>query len=230
MKKNIFILSSLSLAVLANFSDDEAKELANKAAKIRAELKLDKPSLTQKEKKIIQIRKELNLPHSKILREREEESASVGNMTLKSTVQSTVAGGESSSIVDTLSSTFSSIKNSVSQENEDESFSLYESMGLVEGEYWGMPGIFGLNEKKETSFGLHTFSDMKEFGSTFYKGFKHSGQSAEFVSGVMYYNAKMYNTMFGMFDDSPFNIFEDEDENSIFNVFEKGNDILEIFD
>ena len=229
MKKIIFILCSLSLGLFANFSDDEAKELANKAAKIRQELKLDKAPLTQEEKKIMDIRKELNLPHSETLREK--ESASVGSMTMKSAVQSTVIGSESSSVVDTLSSTFSSIKNSLSQEDEDESFSLYGSMGLVEGEYWGMPSVFGLNEKKEeTTFGLHTFTDMKDMSGTFYKGFKHSGESAEFMSGVMYYNAKMYNTMFGMFDDSPFNIFEDEDENSIFDVFEKGNDILDIFD
>jgi len=225
MKKIIFILCSLSLGLFANFSDDEAKELANKAAKIRAELKLDKPPLTQKEKKIMEIRKELNLPHSETLREK--ESTSVGSMTMKSAV----TGGESSSVVDALSSTFSSIKSSLSQEDEDESFSLYKSIGLEEGEYLGMPSVFGLNEKKEeTTFGLHTFTDMKDMSDTFYKGFKHSGESAEFMSGVMYYNAKMYNTMFGMFDDSPFNIFEDEDENSIFDAFEKGNDILDIFD
>jgi len=39
-----------------------------------------------------------------------------------------------------------------------------------------------------------------------------------------------YNGMFHMFDDSVFNVFEDKDEKSIFDVFEKGNDILDMVD
>lgn len=59
---------------------------------------------------------------------------------------------------------------------------------------------------------------------------KYSGTSAEFSSGMMYRSSKMYNTMFGVFEDSPFNVFEEEDESSIFDVFESGNSMLDILD
>jgi len=228
MKKTIFILCSLSLVISANFSDKEAKELANKAAKIRQELKLDKPPLTEEEKKIIAIRKELNMPtyHSLKNPDKTTLGASVNTTSMKRTIVSE----ESSGIAETLTSTFTTIKKSLTSEEKEDGFSLYESFGLDEGEYWGLPSVFGLNEKEEKlAFGLSTFSDIKEMSGNFYKGFKHSGESAEFMSGVMYYNAKLYNTMFGMFDDSPFNLFEDEDESSIFDVFEKGNEVLDIF-
>jgi len=45
----------------------------------------------------------------------------------------------------------------------------------------------------------------------------------------MYKSSKVYNTMFGMYEDSPFNFFEEEEESSIFDVFEGGNDILDMF-
>lgn len=225
MKKIIFILLSMSIYSFSGFSEDEAKELAKNAVKIRQELKLDKPPLTEEEKKIIVIRKELNLPHSETLRE--VEHSTVSTMSMKRMILT----DESSGIVDTLSSTFSTIKKSLTAEDEEKSFSLYDSIGLEAGESWGLPSVFGLNEKKdETVFGIGSLGDIKDMGGTFYKGFKNSGESAEFMSGMMYYNAKIYNGMFGMFADSPFNIFEDEDENSIFDVFEKGNDVLDIFD
>jgi len=223
MKKTILFLCSMSLVLFADFTKDEAIELAQKASEIRKELKLDKPPLTEEEKKIRDIRKELNIPTHTFLRK--AETLKVGTM------KRTILPNESSGVIDTLSSTMSTITGSLDSEDEEGEFSLYESIGLEEGEYWGLPSVFGINEKKEeTAFGFSTFSDIKEMSGTFYKGFKHSGESAEFMSGVMYYNAKIYNTMFGMFDDSPFNIFEDEDENSIFDVFEKGNDVLDIFD
>jgi hypothetical protein len=59
---------------------------------------------------------------------------------------------------------------------------------------------------------------------------KYSGTSAEFTSGMMYKSSKVYNTMFGMYEESPFNIFEEEDEKSIFDVFEGGNSVLDMFD
>ena len=225
MKKTIFILCSISLVLFADFSEEEAKDLANKASEIRKELKLNKPALTEEEKKIIDIRKELDLPTYNSLKETKTLRVDTRSM------KRTLLPDESSGVIDTLSSTFTTITDNLSAEDKFDAFSLYKSIGLEEGEYWGLPSVLGMNEKKEKiSFGFNTFSDIKDMSGTFYKGFKHSGESAEFMSGVMYYNAKIYNTMFGMFDDSPFNIFEDEDENSIFDVFEKGNDILDIFD
>ena len=70
---------------------------------------------------------------------------------------------------------------------------------------------------------------MKDSGSMFYSGMKNSGQSAEMMSGMMYHNSRMYNKMFGMFDDSPLNIFEDEKETSIFDFVEGGNSMMEMF-
>jgi len=106
-----------------------------------------------------------------------------------------------------------------------------DTIGLEVGESWGMPSIFGLNKKKEHKvLGSEFLGDIKDTGSTFYKGFKNTGESAEFMSGMMYKSSKVYNDMFHLFDDSPFNVFEDEDENSIFDVFEKGNDVLDIID
>ncbi|MCF6244898.1 MAG: hypothetical protein L3J43_07655 [Sulfurovum sp.] len=226
MKRIILILYSIPLALFADFSEKEANELAQKAATLRQELKLDKPPLTEEEKKIIAIRKELNIPHNDSLREIEKPKIDTQTQTMKRIILTE----DTSTITDAISSTFMTIKKSLSLEESDEGFSLEESFGLKEGEYFGLPSVFGLNEKKEeTGFGLSTFTDIKDMGGTFYKGFKYSGESAEFMSGMMYYNAKMYNTMFGIFDDSPFNVFEDEDENSILDVFEKGNDILDIF-
>ena len=201
----------------AEFTKEEAAALAKKATKVRQELGLDKKKLTKREKEIEAIRKELNLPTSLTV----TCDTSVNTVTLKKSI----LPEDSSTIIDTIESSVDNITNLVSNENK-ESSSLYESFGLHEGEYLGLPSIFGLNEKKN-----HTlFSDIVDTGHSIYKGFKYSGQSAEFTSGMMYKSSKMYNTMFGMFGDSPLNIFEDKDENSIFDVFEKGNELLDIVD
>ena len=74
--------------------------------------------------------------------------------------------------------------------------------------------------------------DAKEMGTGFYRGFKRTGESTEFMSGVMYKSSRVYNEMFDIFDDSPLNVFDDKDERepSVFDVFDKGNDILDVFD
>jgi len=103
------------------------------------------------------------------------------------------------------------------------------------GETFGLPSVFGLNKKKQKKvFGSTVLAgtllgDVKDTGSSFYKGFKNSGESAEFMSGMMYKSSKVYNGMFHIFDDSVFNIFDD-DESSVFDVFEDGNEILDVFD
>jgi len=106
---------------------------------------------------------------------------------------------------------------------------------LEKGETLGLPSIFGLNKKKQkkvfgsTILGNTILGDVKDTGSSFYKGFKNSGESAEFMSGMMYKSSKMYNGMFHIFDDSVFNIFED-DTSSVFDVLKDGNEILDVFD
>jgi len=106
-----------------------------------------------------------------------------------------------------------------------------DSLGIEEGENWGMPSVFGINKKKEHSvFGSTLLGDMKDMGSGYYKGFKYSGQSAEFMSGMVYYNSKLYNNMFDVVDEMPFNVFEEEEETSIFDIFEEGNSVLDMLD
>lgn len=111
-------------------------------------------------------------------------------------------------------------------------------ISLEKGDDLGLPSVFGLNEKKEkkvfgsTVLGDTILGDAKETSTSFYRGFKTTGESTEFMSGMMYKSAKVYNEMFDIFDDSPLNIFDDKDERepSIFDMFDKGNDVLDILD
>ena len=108
---------------------------------------------------------------------------------------------------------------------------------LEKGDTLGLPSVFGLNKKKKrevfgsTVLGDTILGDVKESSTSFYRGFKTSGESTEFMSGMMYKSSKIYNDMFEVFDDSPLNIFDDKDERepSIFDVFDKGNDVLDMF-
>ena len=217
---------------LAGFSAQEAAELELKAADIRKELHLHTP--TAKERKLEQIRHELKLDFDTSSKEALLETNK------PDTVESLVAS-KSSTITEKLSDGFSSITKKLGiGDDDDDSYSFsdslgdfYETVGLEEGESWGLPSVFGFNEKKKKHknlFGIGILGDMQDTGHTIFKGMKYSGQSAEFSSGMIYKSSKMYNTMFGMFEDSPFNVFEEEEETSIFDVFEGGNKVLDIFD
>lgn len=127
------------------------------------------------------------------------------------------------------------------KKNDDFSFGktltdFYDTVGLEEGEKWGLPTAFGFNEKKKArkfwgskTLGATFLGDVKDSSTMFYSGMKNSGQSAEMMSGMMYNSSKMYNNMFGMFDDSPLNIFEDEKETSMFDFVEGGNSMMDMF-
>lgn len=103
----------------------------------------------------------------------------------------------------------------------------------------GIPGMpdflgFGGSKKKDSGIldsvmGFGYLGDIKDSATSMYKGAKYSGQSAEMMTGMMYNSSKMYNNMFGMFDDSPFNVFEEEEEASMFDVFEHGNSVMDMF-
>jgi len=224
-------MMGISSFVLAEFSAQEAAELELKAADIRKELNLHTP--TAKERKLEQIRHELKLDFDTSSKEALLETNQ------PKTVES-LAASKSSSMTDKISSGFSSITKTLGMDEDDDdtySFSgslgdFYDAVGLEEGESWGMPSVFGFNEKKKKSslFGFEFLGGLKDTGNTIHKGMKYSGQSAEFTSGMMYKSSKMYNTMFGMYEDSPFNVFEEEEETSIFDVFEGGNKVLDIFD
>ncbi len=216
---------------LAGFSAQEAAELELKAADIRKELHFHTP--TAKERKLEQIRHELKLDFDTSSKE-----ALLGT-NKPDTVESLVAS-KSSTITEKISDGFSSITKKLGiGDDDDDSYSFsdslgdfYETVGLEKGESWGMPSVFGFNEKKKKHknlFGIGILGDMQDTGHTIFKGMKYSGQSAEFSSGMIYKSSKMYNTMFGMFEDSPFNVFEEKEETSIFDVFEGGNKVLDIF-
>ena len=231
MNRLFLCMIGISSFVLAEFSAQEAAELELKAADIRKELNFHTP--TAKERKLEQIRNELKLDFDTSSKEALLETDKT------STVESLVAS-KKSTMTEEISSGFSSISKTLGLDDESDdrySFSgalgdFYDAVGLEEGESLGMPSMFGFNEKKKKSalFGLEFLGGLKDTGTTIHKGMKYSGQSAEFTSGMMYKSSKMYNTMFGMYEDSPFNVFEEKDETSIFDVFEGGNKVLDIFD
>ena len=136
-----------------------------------------------------------------------------------------------------MDSALSSIKQTLRLEDKpkkDEGFSLSNSLSAF-GDTIGMdlelPSVFGSSKKKDDSFlGSTPLGGIMDTGTKFYQGAKYSGQSAQFMTGMMYNSSKMYNTMFGVFDDSPFNIFEEEEEASLFDVFEHGNSVMDMFD
>jgi len=140
-----------------------------------------------------------------------------------------------------MDSALSSIKQTLRLEDKpkkDEGFSFSNSLSSF-GDTIGMdlelPSLFGSNSKKKESgmldsvLGFGMLGDLRDTGTSMYKGAKYTGQSAQFMSGMMYNSSKMYNTMFGVFDDSPFNIFEEEEEASLFDVFEHGNSVMDMF-
>ena len=231
MKKTVLSILVFNSFIYADISAQEAVELEVRATDIRKELGIHTP--TAEERRLERIRSELHLDF-----DTSSKDALLGN-NKPDTVQSLVVSNKNESITDSISSGLSSITQTLGLEeeekNDDYSFSstlndFYETVGLDKGESWGMPSIFGFNEKKTTPlFGIGILGDMEDMGTSMYKGMKYSGQSAEFTSGMVYKSSKMYNTMFGVFDDSPLNIFEEEDETSIFDVFEGGNSMLDMF-
>ncbi len=233
MKKFILYFLTLQTLMYADISAQEAAELEIKAAHIREELGIHTP--TAKEKRLNRIRQEIHLDFDTSSKDALLETDK------PDTVESLVAS-QSKSISDRLSSGISSLADTLGfddkKKNDGYSFSntlnsFYDTIGLEEGESLGMPSLFGFNEKKKKKralFDIGILGGIGDTGKTIFKGMKYSGQSAEFSSGMIYKSSKMYNTMFGMFEDSPLNVFEEEEEPSLFDVFEGGNKVLDIFD
>lgn len=209
-----------------NIEGPSAKEL--KIKKMREELNIKDPSA--KEKKIDRLRDELNIDY----RVPKYESSLDKRM---NDVKEDL-GLEDGLDMD---SAISSIKRTLRLEDKpkkDEGFSFTNSLstfGDTIGMDLGIPSFFGSSSKKKESgvldsvLGFGILGDMRDTGTSLYKGAKYSGQSAEMMSGMMYNSSKMYNTMFGVFDDSPFNIFEEEEEASLFDVIEHGNTVMDMF-
>jgi len=206
----------MSNMLYADISALDALALEIQAKEIRKELNISSPTI--EDKKLEKIRSELHLDF-----DTSSKDALLGNNHADS-VQPLVSNSKES-ISDSFSSAFSSIKKTLNIEKEesyhfsDSLKDFYETIGFEEEEESsGILSMFGLS-KPSKSIEIPIFSELKSTSNTLYKGMKHSGQSAELMSGMMYNSSKVYNTMFGLFDDSPFNIFEEE-ESSIFDVFD----------
>lgn len=242
----LVILLLLSTFVWAGKSESKEEEIK----RIRKELNIDPP--TKYELKVMRVRKELGIEDPKDEDRRLDSIRDELKIGYKKPENTTELDKAVNKITDpfksdtslgddmSLSSAFSSIKKKLHLEKEkkEEDFSFsgtlndfYDTVGLEKGESLGLPSFFGFNEKKKKSslFGLEFLGGLKDTGTTMHKGMKYSGQSAEFASGMMYRSSKVYNTMFDMYEDSPFDFFEEE-EASIFDVFEGGNTVLDIFD
>ncbi|MFK5977237.1 MAG: hypothetical protein QM493_12115 [Sulfurovum sp.] len=177
---------------------------SERLAKIKAELGIKE--LTPREKKLADIKRELNIGY-----ELPQKDNSFNN-----------AFKELKKEID-----IDKIKDSLSLDGDIGDISLDSikiSLEIEDGEYFGLPSIFGLNKKivPDTILGSTILANLKDTGDNMYKGFRYSGSSAETLSGLMYYNSKAYNSMFSIFDESSLSIFESEDkkEKSIFDVFD----------
>lgn len=248
-KTNKMILVSLVLSSIL-FAETYSDEDARKLKKMKEELGLYKP--TEKELKLRRIKKELGIEEPS-RKEREidriRHELKIGyDVPKREGLYDDVK--DALDVSDTFDDAVDSVKDKLGLEdskkkkrkkNDDFSFTatltdFYDTVGLEEGESWGLPTVFGFNKKKKprTFWGSKTLGatflgDIKDSGSMFYSGMKNSGQSAEMMSGMMYNSSRMYNNMFGMFDSSPLNIFEDEKETSMFDFVEGGNSMMEMF-
>ncbi len=213
--------------------------------RIRRELNIQAPKLSAKEKKVKKMREELSIKEpsaevKKLDKIRDELNIGYQVPKYKSSLDKRMSDvKEKLGLEDGLDmdSALSSIKQTLRLEDKpkkDEGFSLNNSLrsfGDTIGMDLELPSVFGSTKKKDDSFlGSTPLGGIMDTGTKFYQGAKYSGQSAQFMSGMMYNSSKMYNTMFGVFDDSPFNIFEEEEEASLFDVFEHGNSVMDMFD
>ena len=224
---------------------NQATDQESEIERIRRELNIQAPQLSLKEKKIKQMREELNIKEpsaevKKLDKIRDELNIDYQVPKYESSFDKRMNDvKEKLGLEDGLDmdSTLSSIKQTLRLEDKpkkDEGFSISNSLstfGDTIGMDLEMPSLFGSDKKEDDSFLSSTpLGGIMDTSTKFYQGAKYSGQSAQFMTGMMYNSSKMYNTMFGVFDDSPFNIFEEEEEASLFDVFEHGNSVMDMFD
>jgi hypothetical protein len=224
MRVAVIFFLLLTHVVWADLSAFDEMELERKAKAIREELNISMP--TKEDREIARIRKELNLDF-----DTSSKDALLGNHKVDS-VQPLVGVKEEKSLTDRFASTIDSVKEKLSVDKKDLNYSFsdtvssfYESVGLEEGSSYGLPSLWGFNEKKKksSSIDIPILSSMHDTTTNIYKGMKHSGESAELMSGMMYKSSQAYNKMFDFFDDSPFNIFDKkkkEKDGGIFDIFD----------
>lgn len=211
-----------SVKQLFPISDEpSAAQNEDKLEKIRNELGIKE--LTGKEKKLDAIRSELKIGYEVPKRE------SYLDKRVSSVKDALHMDGEIDGEY-SFSNTVSDLKKTLHLEGDS-------SFGLPS---FGLSSLFGEEKKKKKDKGLFGINipgisipglgGVHDTGKSIYKGMKYSGESAELMSGMMYNSSKMYNTMFGLFDDSPFNIFEEEEEDTMFNFIQGGNSIMKMFE
>ena len=229
---------------------NQATHQESEIERIRRKINIQAPKLSAREKKLKKIKEELKIKEpsaevKKLDKIRDELNIDYQVPKYESTLDKRVNDvKEKLGLEDGLDmdSALSSIKQTLHLEDKpkkDEGFSFSNSLSSF-GDTIGMdlelPSLFGSSSKKKESgmldsvLGFGMLGDLRDTGTSMYKGAKYTGQSAQFMSGMMYNSSKMYNTMFGVFDDSPFNIFEEEEEASLFDVFEHGNSVMDMFD
>lgn len=199
---------------LPNQTESLTSTSENKLEKIRRELGIKE--LTDKEKKLDVIRHELDI-HYEAPKKESFLDKKVENIQKTLHMDGEIEGEYS------FSNTVDDLKKTLNLDGES-------SWGIPS---FGLPSLFGEEKKKKKEkglFGIGALGGVQDTGKSLYKGMKYSGQSAEMMSGMMYNSSKMYNTMFGLFDDSPFNIFEEEEDPSVFDFIEGGNSIMKLFD
>jgi len=211
-KKEEGVISSIKEVLLPNAKEETAAKKEDKLQKIRQELGIKE--LTGKEKKLDQIRHELDINYASPQKE------SYLDKRLTSVQEALHMDGEIEGEY-SFSNTVRDLKKTLHLDGDS-------SFGLPS---FGLGSMFGEEKKKKKGlFDIGILGNVGDTGKSIYKGMKYSGQSAEMMSGMMYNSSKMYNTMFGMFDDSPFNIFEEEEEASVFDFIQGGNSIMRMFD
>ena len=177
-------------------SKDKQKEIE----KIRKELGIETPS--KKETKLEKIRRELGIEYE-IPKKKDKLIDKIENIKKKLDIDIDLDFN--------LNKTIRKLEKSLNLNKKKKSS-------------WEIPDIFdfGNTKKEKTILGLSILQDVKDSTSTLYKSAKYSGESAELMSGAVYYNAKLYNTMFDIFDKSPLNIFEDKEKksSSLFGIFD----------
>ncbi|GIU00572.1 hypothetical protein TSL6_10780 [Sulfurovum sp. TSL6] len=213
--------------------------------KIRRELHIQAPKLSAKEKKLKKIKEELHIKEPRAAVKKLDKIRDELNIDYQVPKYESVLDKRVNDVKEKLGledgldigNALLTVKQTLRLEDKpkrDEGFSFNKSLSSFEdtiGMDLELPSFFGSTEKNDDSFLASTpLGTMMDTSTKFYQGAKYSGQSAQLMSGMMYNSSKMYNTMFGVFDDSPFNIFEKEEEASLFDVFEHGNSVMDMFD
>lgn len=219
MNKIFLTILTINSIAYAEMTALEEMDLDLRAEKIRKELNIHTP--TEEERKIQRIRSELHLDF-----DTSSKASLLGNQQITS-VQPLTGVKEDEGLIDSVSSALSSIKKTLSLEDDTPEYSFtstlnsfYDTVGLEGAKDWSLASFFATPQKEENSF-ISSVGFIGDTGTTIYNGMKYSGQSAELASGMVYRSSQMYNTMFGIFDASPLNIFEkSKKSNSIFDIFD----------